>query len=45
MMALLPIFNRAFFNKTGRVWLGPLVTVMVFIGMTIANVAVSTPLR
>lgn len=45
MMALLPIYNRAFFNKTGRVWLGPLVTCMVFIGMTIANVAVSTPLR
>lgn len=45
LMIILPIFNRAFFNKTGRIYLGPLVTCPIFIAMAIANAAVSTPLR
>lgn len=45
LMIILPIFNRAFFNKTGRIYLGPLVTCFIFIAMAIANAAVSTPLR
>ncbi len=34
MMILLPLMNRYFFNKTGRAWLGPLVTCVIFIAMT-----------
>ncbi len=34
MMALLPIMNRLFFNMTGKAWLGPLVTCVIFIVMT-----------
>lgn len=34
MMAALPLFNRFFFNKTGRAWLGPIVTCFIFIIMT-----------
>lgn len=34
MMAALPLFNRYFFNKTGRVWLGAIVTCVIFIAMT-----------
>lgn len=33
MMALLPLLNRFFFNKTGKAWLGPLVTCVIFIAM------------
>ena len=34
MMAALPLFNRFFFNRTGSVWLGPIVTCVIFIVMT-----------
>ena len=34
MMVALPLFNRFFFNKTGRAWLGPIVTCFIFIIMT-----------
>lgn len=34
MMAALPLFNRFFFNRTGNVWLGPIVTCVIFIVMT-----------
>lgn len=34
MMAALPLFNRYFFNKTGRAWLGPMVICAIFIIMT-----------
>ncbi len=33
MMAILPLMNRFFFNKTGRSWLGPIVTCVIFIAM------------
>jgi hypothetical protein len=32
--AALPLFNRFFFNRTGSVWLGPIVTCVIFIVMT-----------
>lgn len=34
MMAALPLFNRYFFNKTGRAWLGAIVICTIFIVMT-----------
>jgi hypothetical protein len=34
MMAALPLFNRYFFNKTGRAWLGAMVICTIFIIMT-----------
>lgn len=34
MMAALPLFNRFFFNKTGRAWLGAIVICTIFIIMT-----------
>lgn len=37
MMFLLPIFNKYFFNRTGKVYLGPLVTSMIFVMMTMTN--------
>lgn len=30
MMVVLPLFNRAFYHVTGRVWLGPIVTTTIF---------------
>jgi hypothetical protein len=43
MMFILPYFNRSFFLLTGRVWLGPLVTVMIFIMMSLATGVAYTP--
>jgi dienelactone hydrolase len=37
MMFLLPYYNRAFFNLTGRVWLGPMITCLVFIMMMLTS--------
>lgn len=34
MMIALPLFNRFFFNRTGKVWLGPIVICFIFIIMT-----------
>lgn len=34
LMAALPLLNRHFFNKTGRIYLGPLVACVIFIAMT-----------
>jgi hypothetical protein len=34
MMAALPLFNRFFFNKTGRAWLGAIVICVIFVLMT-----------
>ena len=34
MMAALPLFNRFFFNKTGRAWIGPMVICVIFVIMT-----------
>lgn len=44
MMMILPLFNRAFFTITGRVWLGPIVTVAIFALMSLAGSVVYLPL-
>ncbi|MDY6367766.1 MAG: alpha/beta hydrolase [Clostridia bacterium] len=36
MMFILPIFNRLFYRQTNRVWLGPIVTSMIFVMMTLS---------
>jgi hypothetical protein len=45
MMFLLPIFNRCFFRITGRVYLGPMVTCLIFIMMMLTSNVCYTPLR
>ena len=44
MMYILPIFNRAFFKITGRSYLGPLVTCLVFIMILSTNTVIYLPL-
>lgn len=44
MMFLLPYFNRAFFRLTGRIYLGPLVTCLIFIMILISNTVCYLPL-
>jgi hypothetical protein len=43
MMFILPYFNRLFFQLTGRVYLGPMVTVMIFIMMSLSGGVAYTP--
>jgi hypothetical protein len=43
MMFILPYFNRIFFLRTGRVYLGPMVTVMIFIMMSLTTGVAYTP--
>lgn len=45
MMFLLPYFNRAFFRMTGRVYLGPMITCLVFILMMLTTNVCYIPLR
>lgn len=44
MMFFLPFFHRAFFALTGRIYLGPLVMVLVFITMLLTNSVTYIPL-
>ena len=44
MMFILPIFNRAFFKITGRSYLGPLVTCLVFIMILSTNTVIYLPI-
>lgn len=37
MMFILPIFNRYFFNRTGRVYSGPMIAVIIFILMALTG--------
>ena len=45
MMFLLPYYNRWFFRLTGRVYLGPMVTCIVFIMMMLTSNVCYIPLR
>jgi uncharacterized RDD family membrane protein YckC len=45
MMFLLPYFNRYFFRITGRVYLGPMVTCLIFIMMMLTNNVCYIPLK
>lgn len=44
MMFLLPYFNRFFFRLTGRVYLGPMVTCLIFIMMLLTETVCYIPL-
>lgn len=44
MMILLPIFNRYFYNKTGKVYLGAFVSCMIFIMMSMLNTVTYLPI-
>ena len=44
MMFLLPYFNRWFFRLTGRVYLGPMVTGLIFIMMLLTSSVCYIPL-
>jgi hypothetical protein len=44
MMFVLPYFNRFFFRMTGRIYLGPMVTCLVFIMILLSNTVCYTPL-
>jgi hypothetical protein len=44
MMFVLPYFNRWFFLATGRIYLGPMVTCLVFIMILLSNTVVYLPL-
>ncbi len=44
MMFVLPYFNRYFFTMTGRIYLGPMVTCLIFIMILITNTVIYLPL-
>jgi hypothetical protein len=44
MMFVLPYFNRYFFRMTGRIYLGPIVTCLVFIMILITNTVIYIPI-
>ncbi|HEX4150475.1 MAG TPA: alpha/beta hydrolase [Pirellulales bacterium] len=45
MMFILPYFNRCFFRMSGRVWLGPMVTCLVFVMMLLTSNVCYIPLK
>jgi hypothetical protein len=44
MMFVLPYFNRYFFRMTGRIYLGPMTTGLIFIMILISNTEIYIPL-
>ena len=44
MMFVLPYFNRYFFRMTGRIYLGPMATGLIFIMILISNTVIYIPL-
>ena len=44
MMFVLPYFNRYFFRVTGRIYLGPMITCLIFIMILISNTVFYLPL-
>jgi hypothetical protein len=44
MMFVLPYFNRYFFRLTGRIYLGPMTTCLVFVMILLSNTVVYLPL-
>ena len=44
IMFILPYFNRIFFQMTGRVYLGPIVTCLIFIMILSTNTVVYLPI-
>ena len=45
MMFILPYFNRVFFRITGRVYLGPLITCLIFIMILSTNTVIYLPIK
>ena len=45
MMFLLPYFNRIFFNMTGRAYLGPIITCLIFIMILTTNTVIYLPIK
>ena len=44
MMFFLPYFNRYFFRMTGKIYLGPMVTALIFVMILISNTVIYLPL-
>jgi hypothetical protein len=44
MMFVLPYFHRSFFRMTGRIYLGPMVTCLVFVMILISNTVIYLPI-
>jgi len=44
MMFVLPYFNRYFFRLTGRVYLGPMTTCLIFVMILLSNTVCYLPL-
>lgn len=44
MMFVLPYFNRYFFRMTGRIYLGPMITCLIFVMILISNTVIYIPL-
>ena len=44
MMFVLPYFNRCFFRQTGRIYLGPMTTCLIFIMILLSNTVCYLPL-
>jgi len=44
MMFVLPYFNRYFFRMTGKIYLGPMVTCLIFVMVLITNTVIYLPL-
>ncbi|MSS45931.1 hypothetical protein FYJ43_07755 [Cutibacterium sp. WCA-380-WT-3A] len=44
MMVVLPLFNRAFYHATGRVWLGPIITTTIFALMALGGSVAYIPM-
>ena len=43
MMFVLPYFNRFFFRMTGKIYLGPMVTALIFVMILISNTVIYLP--
>lgn len=43
MMFVLPYFNRFFFRATGKIYLGPIVTCLIFVMILISNTVIYLP--
>ncbi|MCA8948012.1 MAG: prolyl oligopeptidase family serine peptidase [Planctomycetes bacterium] len=44
IMFVLPLFHRAFFRMTGRIWLGPMAMCLVFVTILLSNTVCYFPL-
>ena len=45
IMFILPYFNRIFFQMTGRVYLGPIITCLIFIMILTTNTVIYLPIK